>query len=217
MEKTRKDLVLYLLKFFGTFALLFYGTEAVIGFSAPGHRYDPIVAEYLNFVQPFRQLLLSASKALLSAWGFHPQLRDEFTLGLAGGRAVRIVYSCIGYGVLSFWIAFVIANRDSWRKKLLWAAGGSVAICALNVLRISLVLLAVNKGWPMPLGWDHHTWFNLICYLLIFAMIYAYDKRKNFPHPRGAQKPGTFEKQNHQAQSRWINLTQTQPSPKEQF
>jgi hypothetical protein len=33
-----------------------------------------------------------------------------------------------------------------------------------------------DKGWPMPLGIDHHTWFNIFAYGLIFLMIWMYDR-----------------------------------------
>jgi exosortase/archaeosortase family protein len=95
---------------------------------------------------------------------------------MSGGEGVRMVYSCIGYGVMSFWAAFIIANRGSWKKKTAWIAGGLTAIFLINVLRLSLLLLAAQKHWAIPFGWDHHTWFNIVAYSFIFGMIYFYDR-----------------------------------------
>ena len=83
---------------------------------------------------------------------------------------------CVGYGVYSFWVAFVVANSGSIGRKFTWIVFGVLGLWFINVIRITLFLLAVNKGWPMPLGWDHHTWFNIFAYLLIFSMIWWYDK-----------------------------------------
>jgi hypothetical protein len=47
----------------------------------------------------------------------------------------------------------------------------------INQLRIGLFLVAINKGWKMPLGWDHHTWFNIVAYTAIALMIWAFEKR----------------------------------------
>jgi exosortase/archaeosortase family protein len=78
--------------------------------------------------------------------------------------------------VYSFWIAFVAANKGKLSKKILWIVCGVLALWLINVIRITLFLTSINKGWPMPLGIDHHTWFNIFAYLLIFVMIWMYDR-----------------------------------------
>lgn len=95
---------------------------------------------------------------------------------LQSGQSVRMVYSCIGYGVMSFWAAFVVANRGCWQKKVVWVAGGLLALWVVNVLRIALLLLAARKNWRFPFGWDHHTWFNVVAYAFVFGMIFFYDR-----------------------------------------
>ena len=41
---------------------------------------------------------------------------DKFHLFMKDGTGVNIVFSCVGYGVMSFWGAFVIANKGQWKK-----------------------------------------------------------------------------------------------------
>jgi len=43
---------------------------------------------------------------------------------------------------------------------------------------VSLLLVAINRKWAMPLGWDHHTWFNIVAYIAIFTMMYFFDKKR---------------------------------------
>lgn len=112
---------------------------------------------------------------LVSALGYKSSFANH-TIALQTGEAVRIVYSCIGYGVMSFWIAFVVANKGSLKKKTAWAVGGIFSLWVINVLRIVLILLSAKERWGAPLGWDHHTWFNISAYALIFGMIYLYDR-----------------------------------------
>lgn len=95
-------------------------------------------------------------------------------MGSNGG--IRMVYTRIGYGVMSFWAAFIFANKGNMKKKVVWIIGGLFALWCINVLRISLFIVALDKNWPMPLSIDHHTRFNIIAYLLIFLMIYLYDR-----------------------------------------
>lgn len=148
----------------------------MIGLASPDNLYSPFVANHLNFIDPLRTSLLWGAKALLSLWGYPSYFRDSYTLGLTSGEAVRMVYSCIGYGVMSFWAAFVFANRGPFVKKAVWIAGGLIGLWAINVGRMALLLLASKNRWSIPFGWDHHTWFNIAAYVLIFGMIYLYDR-----------------------------------------
>jgi exosortase/archaeosortase family protein len=95
---------------------------------------------------------------------------------MEGGGGVSVVYSCLGFGVMSFWVAFVVANNGSALKKIIWVTAGLFSLWCINVIRISMVLLAANKHWKFPLGLDHHTWFNIVAYLFIFIMMYFYDR-----------------------------------------
>ena len=95
---------------------------------------------------------------------------------ITGGGGINLVYSCLGYGVTSFWLAFVFANTGTLKKKTAWMLGGSLVLLIINIMRMGLVALASHKKWSYPFGWDHHTWFNIVAYGMIFLMIWVYDK-----------------------------------------
>ncbi len=95
---------------------------------------------------------------------------------VVNGKGISIVYSCLGFGVMSFWTAFALAAEGTKKSRLIWLFAGLVSLWLLNVLRITLVLIAANKGWRFPFGWDHHTWFNIIAYAFIFVLIYFHEK-----------------------------------------
>jgi exosortase/archaeosortase family protein len=171
-----KQVLIYLIKFIGAFCFLYYGTLAIIGLSSPGGYYSEFVARYLNFIPAFRNSLLICSEYFLALLGYESYQAKGIQLLLVGGGGVSIVYSCLGYGITSFWLAFVFANYGSWKKKLLWMVGGATALYIINVLRMSLVALASHKRWAYPFGWDHHTWFNIVAYGMIFLMMWVYDK-----------------------------------------
>lgn len=170
-----RKVLIYLLKFGGMFCLLFFGTEAIIGLSAPVGHYSSFVARYLDFIPAFRNSLLHSSRFFLSLLGYEAYQSSGIHLSLVGGSRVQLVYSCLGYGVTSFWIAFVFANTGSWKKKLAWMIGGTAVLYIINVVRISLTLLSNSRKWHFPFGWDNHTWFNIVAYAGIFLMIYFYD------------------------------------------
>ena len=166
----------YLLKFLLIFCVLNYGTKAVIGITTSGGYYSQFAADYLDYVSVLRNVLMYGSKNLLSAFGFHTYLKDAFTLKLDDGRGVRMVYSCLGYGIMSFWIAFIVANRGKLLKKVKWITGGVVIIYLINVVRISLMLIGIKKQWSAPFGLDNHTLFAIAAYTAIFTMIFFFDR-----------------------------------------
>lgn len=167
----------YIVKFLLVFAILYYGTFAFIGLAAPGGYYIPFFDHYLNYPAWLRTSLLMGSRELLILLGYHPFLQDKYVIKLPEGASVRMVYACLGYGIMSFWTAFVFANTGSWKRKLTWIAGGLVSIWFINVVRISILLVANSRSRNMPFGIDHHTWFNICAYILVFALMYLYDAR----------------------------------------
>lgn len=167
----------YILKFLGIFCVLYFATQVVIAMAAPeGKYYSQLVANYFDYVSALKVSLMRGSAFILSLFGIATHEAPGFMLRMNGGRGVIIAYSCVGYGVYSFWAAFVIANRGRFLKKLWWVVAGLFCLWLINVIRISLFLTAINKGWPMPLGIDHHTWFNIVAYIFIFMMIFLYDR-----------------------------------------
>ena len=151
-------------------------TKAMIGITTPGGYYFTFADNYLDYIAGYRSLLLHTSKLLLHAFGYDVYLKDNFTIKMVNGRGVKIVYSCLGYGLFSFWIAFIIANKMLFSSMLKWMIGGVLVIFVLNVFRISLMLISVNRQWPSLLNLDNHTWFNIAAYGAIFCMMYLFDR-----------------------------------------
>jgi exosortase/archaeosortase family protein len=95
---------------------------------------------------------------------------------MTGGKGVQLIYACLGVGVTCFWLAFVVANKGGWTKKLIWVIGGALCIWVINVVRISLFLIAINKQQQMPFGVDNHTFFDVLAYVAIFILMFFYDR-----------------------------------------
>jgi exosortase/archaeosortase family protein len=171
-----KPFVIYLVKFLFTFCALYYGTIAFIGIASPGGWYWHFGDQYLDYVAGLRYLLLHAASALLLLAGYDIYLKDEYSIRLVNGLGVHVGYDCIGYGVIFFWVAFILANKVPVKQKIGWLVVGVVVIFFVNVVRIALMLIAVNKKWPAVLGFDNHTWFNIVAYTVIFFMIYLFDQ-----------------------------------------
>ena len=148
----------------------------IMGLAAPGGHYVAFVHNYLDYINWFRFALLHTSKMVLTFLGYDVFVENIYIIRMRYGLGVRVVYSCIGFGVMSFWIAFVFANSGSWIKKTKWILGGLLIIWCINVARIILLLVAINKNWKTFFSIDHHTLFNIATYTAIFIMIYFFSK-----------------------------------------
>lgn len=174
---SNKSFIYFLIKFLFIFSLLYFGTLAIIGLAAPGSYYSPFVQQHLDYISWMRSFLLDGSKYLLSIFNIDTYRTLDFRLRIPNGRGVILAYDCVGYGVMSFWVAFVVASTTSLIKKVLWVAIGLILIYLINISRVSLLLVAINRKWDMPLGIDHHTWFTIVAYITIFILIYFFEKK----------------------------------------
>ena len=185
-----KKVLAYLGKFLVIFCICYFGTLAEIGLAAPGGLYSPFVAKYLDYVSWIKMSLIHATGFILSLFGIHTQILPGFIIRFSGGNGVIIARDCVGFGVYSFWLAFVAANRGGAVKNILWIVGGILGLWFINVIRITLYLTSLNRGWDMPLGIDHHTWFNICAYAMIFVMIWVYDRSLR-SWAEGVKKPAS--------------------------
>lgn len=182
-----KAFVVFVLKFLSYFCIFYYGTLLIIGLAAQGGMYSYFVDKHLDYVTGITNTLVGGSRGLLQIAGIETYTLPNFIIRITGGTGVRIAFDCVGYGVMSFWLAFVLAGKGRAWRKFLWILIGWIVLWFINIHRIALLLLAYNKNWDMPLGIDHHTWFNIVAYGAIFLMMYIFDKdnRKNFEEHAG--------------------------------
>jgi exosortase/archaeosortase family protein len=174
---TQKELYFFIIKFIVLFLFFYFTSWAVIGLSSPEDHYSPFVSHYLNYVNGIRHTLIWGAKIVAGFFGYQTIEGPDFLIKVIGGKGVRVNNSCVGYGILSFWAAFVIAVKLPIYRKLTWAIGGLFIIWLINVVRIGVFLVSVNNEWGMPFGLDHHTWFNILAYTAIFVMLYFFDKK----------------------------------------
>lgn len=184
-----KTFTSFVVRFLVIFSLCYFGTLAVIGLAAPGDMYSPFIARYLDFVSWIKTSLVKGTAAFASIFGYETYEVPNHIIRIKGGTGVRIAYSCVGYGVYSFWFAYAMASHEHFKRKLAWAVMGILLLWLINVVRIGLLLIALNRNWPMPLGLDHHTWFNIVAYIFIFLMILLFERGRGGLHKQ-EQKAG---------------------------
>lgn len=166
----------FFVKFFFSFFILNYGTKIIIGLTVPAGYYSPLIDNYLNYPAALRHSIFKGTSVLVSSFGFETFSKDLYHISFLQGRGIHLVYSCLGYGLLSCWIAFVFANNGKVLFKLKWLLAGCFVIWLLNVFRITFLLFALNFHWPFLLRIDQHLVFNIIVYVFIIWMMSLFHR-----------------------------------------
>lgn len=165
------------LKFVFSFLFLFltfyYFNILFFGLTSPGNNYNAFLTDHLNYIQWLRRALLGISTAIINLSGF-TAIHNNYELLVAGRGVIRLIYSCLGLGVISFFTAFVIAYPKPIRQKVIFIVSGILVIELLNVIRFVLLAIFWDKRSPQII--DHHTLFNIIIYILIAISIYFWVK-----------------------------------------
>lgn len=157
--------------------MLYYGTYAFIGLSAKGGLYIEWF-KYVDYVSFYRKILLKSSEGLLTILGYHAYTRGSFYLYVNGKNGIQLVYQCLGIGIISFWVAYIVTDIvGTLKSKIKWVLIGVTTITILNIIRLTLLLVAANKKWLNVANFDHHNFYNIVLYLIVLGMLLLYRKK----------------------------------------
>ena len=166
----------FVVLFLALFTLFYYFNIFYIGITAPGNHYSEFLDQHLNYIRGFRIFLISVSAALMRLFGYEVFTSDT-TLHALNAGGINVVYSCLGFGVMSFFVAFVIAWPErSIKSKLLFIPAGLILIQVLNIARFILITLFWRTSALRSVV-DHHILFNSILYVVLLATIYFWISR----------------------------------------
>lgn len=117
---------------------------------------------------PLQRGLAGAATWLAGLTGSHASVHgDEIAVGLL---MIHINFECTGVYVLLILFVFLFAYPAEWRQRLLGCALGTVALQALNVVRIAL-LVRVAEARPALFDSMHeYVWQGLF---LVLTVAYA--------------------------------------------
>ena len=170
---------IFIVKFLVLFLGFHFGCEFFIGITAPGGLYIQFLDEHLNFIAWLRESILFGSNLICSLFNYPAYIDGPYHLRSAEtGQGVQMVYSCIGYGIMSFWAGFVLAHSSPWKKKLRWTLLGLMVIWIINCFRVAIILIATVRNWNINRFIDHHDFFNIVAYIFIFILIVLFLRKQ---------------------------------------
>lgn len=167
---------IFIIKFLLLFLMLYGFNILFIGLTTPDGIYVPGLEQHANYIHQWRTFTLQTTASLLDILGFRTKL-TELSLRVIGFSGFKLVYSCLGYGIMSFFAAFVISYPKRLASKLYMLISGLMMIQATNIAR--LVLISIYWKPCFKDSWiDHHTMFNISIYLIVITILYAWTNAK---------------------------------------
>lgn len=165
----------FILIFLALFAALYFFNILIFGITTPGNHYSPFIADHLDYIRLLRHFLLRTTAKVLGWLGFGAITNDTDIL-IAGHGRLKLIYSCLGLGVMSFLVAFVIAYPGRLKSKLSFLIPALLALQTLNILRFIVLAIFWDKNEDGQIV-DHHTVFNILIYIIIAISLYFWVKR----------------------------------------
>ncbi len=190
-------------KFLIIFVVLSAGFYGYVGLITPGGKtFSPFLAELPDVTTWFTSFIAKSAKFLLEISGYNVYQKSPSNVTIQGSRGVTILWACLGFGVMSFWTAFVAAHKNPIKYTLKWIAGGVAALIAINIIRIMLIALAFHHNWAMISSFDAHSSFNIAAYVLIFLLMFLFIRDNNKRNSNGETK-----EDDHISSSRFSTFT----------
>ncbi len=168
--QTNKPLIRFLIIFIVGYLILNYFVLFWIGLCAPGGFYWEFAAQHLNFIAVYRHFLLWGTGQIAGLFGIR-HLSNDTSLRLVEHGGIKIVYSCLGFGIISILAAFAIAvSYQKIKQRLIFLFSAILLFSLLNMIRLFVVSYYVRQTRDMNI--DHHAIFNWLCYALILIGMY---------------------------------------------
>lgn len=188
----------FLVKFIVLFLVFYYVNIFFVQLTLPGKWHSDFFVEHLNYIGWLTGSLTHTANFITHTLGLDTIVEGNDKLSLVQGPRVIVKWECIGLGIMSFWLAFVLAQGISLKRKILLGFGGVFVVWFMNCCRIALLVFALDrnlKPWKKNLtligGINHHDLFNYACYAVILLSIFIYYKvsaKKDHP----AKSTGTM-------------------------
>ena len=155
------------------------------GLTIPGGLYSSFLDNHLDFISSFRSFLLWGGVQFASLIGY-PADYIGLILYVRGGASVQLVYSCLGFGLMSAYMALVLAWPARWVYRAVSLLVGVAIIIILNMIRLGgLAVLYTTGNYGFFKYINHHDLFNIVVLLVVLILFILYV---NYSHREEAKK-----------------------------
>lgn len=195
-NKANKTAIIFVVKLLVCYLFFSQGNLFMNSVMSEGGRfYNETIAQNFDYIQGLKYALIKPAVWIIKLFGFYA-IHNEMDVMVVNGPYLRINYSCLGLGVMSFLVAFIIAFPAKIKSKINLFIIGMIMIYVLNVFRIAGlgILLRIFRSQRENFTY-HHEIFNVIVYVIIFILLYFWIKKNTKSVAKPDSKPN-IEKSN---------------------
>ena len=181
-KKANRTAIIFVVKLLVLYLLFSQGNLFMNSVMSEGGKYyNAYIAQNFDYIQGLKYALIKPAVWLIKLVGFYA-IHNDMDVMVVNGPYLRVNYSCLGLGVMSFLAAFIIAFPAKLKSKIRLFIFGMLMIYILNVLRIAGlgILLRIFKSQRSNFTY-HHEIFNIIVYIFIFVVLYFWIKKNTTP------------------------------------
>lgn len=165
MQKN-KTVIIFLIKFFGTYAILFLMYSFYLSKSESNFT--------MYSCEPITELVAKQSNYLIQLLGYNSEIEqstNEMSINLIINNkyVARVIEGCNAMSIIILFISFVVAFSGKFKTTLVFVVVGSTLIYFVNIIRISVIAIALYK-YPQYEYWFHDILFPLIIYGMTFLL-----------------------------------------------
>jgi len=160
----------FLIVFIGLFSIFYMFNIIHIAITTPAGYYSAFVDLHLNYISFWRKFSISSTAGILKSLGYLVHT-TPYGLTVKDHSGFKLVYSCLGYGVMSCFAAFVISFPAVLMSRIKFLLIGLAGIQALNTLRFVLIAIFYTHKRTVI---DHHDLFNYSLYLILAISVYTW-------------------------------------------
>lgn len=165
------------------FIVLFFGTYLIL--SAAYSFYLKASVDSAYFPDFITNLVAKQSAAVLETFGY---TTDQFDYHKGGGviltiekaYSVNVVEGCNAVSVIILFISFIIAFAKDFKKTFLFLLAGIALIYVVNIIRISLLTIALYK-FPEYQELLHGVLFPAVIYGMVLILWIVWVRNINTP------------------------------------
>lgn len=176
--QNNKTVIFFLVKFFGTYLVLFL----VYSFYLSKNQNTAVVFA----CAPITKTVAAQSQYLINLAGFEADIEQHTSeisikLFINNTYVARVIEGCNSISIIILFIAFIVAFAGGFKETVLYILFGSLIIYSINIVRIGIIAIAIYK-YPEYENVLHTIIFPSIIYgitfLLWFIWIQNFSKLK---------------------------------------
>jgi exosortase family protein XrtF len=164
--QSNKTVIIFLIKFFGTYALLFLLYSFYL---------DKSQVDSDSFsCAPITKTVANQTQFVLNNFGYYTEIKqskDELSMQvIINDKCVaRVIEGCNAISIIILFVSFIVAFASTFKATFLYIIFGSLLIYFTNILRIAFIVVALYK-YPQFENILHNIVFPSLIYGMTFLL-----------------------------------------------